>query len=39
MAERVVADKVLVAGYHFPWPGAGMIARDSEGYVLAPARA
>ena len=39
VAERIVADKVMVAGYHFPWPGAGMLARDGAGYVLTPARA
>jgi glyoxylase-like metal-dependent hydrolase (beta-lactamase superfamily II) len=39
LADRIVADKVMVAGYHFPWPGSGTIARDGNGYVLAPARA
>ena len=39
VAERIVADKVMVAGYHFPWPGAGMLARDGTGYALTPARA
>jgi glyoxylase-like metal-dependent hydrolase (beta-lactamase superfamily II) len=38
LAERIVADKVMVSGYHFPWPGAGALAKDGEGYVLTPAR-
>ncbi|MEQ1710174.1 MAG: MBL fold metallo-hydrolase [Hyphomicrobium sp.] len=35
LADRLVADKVLVSGYHFPWPGAGTIAKDGTGYVLS----
>jgi glyoxylase-like metal-dependent hydrolase (beta-lactamase superfamily II) len=34
LADRLVADKILVAGYHFPWPGAGMITRDGNAYAL-----
>jgi glyoxylase-like metal-dependent hydrolase (beta-lactamase superfamily II) len=32
--DRVIADKVLISGYHFPFPGAGMISRDGTGYAL-----
>ena len=39
LADRLVADKILVAGYHFPWPGAGTIAKDGTGYALTPAKA
>jgi glyoxylase-like metal-dependent hydrolase (beta-lactamase superfamily II) len=39
LADRLVADKVAVAGYHFPWPGAGTLAKDGAGYVLTPAKA
>lgn len=39
LAERIIADKVLVAGYHFPWPAAGTISKDANGYVLVPAKA
>lgn len=39
MADRLVADKVLVSGYHFPWPGAGTLAKDGNGYALMPATA
>jgi glyoxylase-like metal-dependent hydrolase (beta-lactamase superfamily II) len=38
LADRLVADKVMVAGYHFPWPGAGTLAKDGTGYVLTPAK-
>jgi glyoxylase-like metal-dependent hydrolase (beta-lactamase superfamily II) len=34
LLDRVVADKVRVAGYHFPFPAAGMIARDGDGYAF-----
>ncbi len=36
LAERIVADKVMVSGYHFPWPGAGTLAKDGTGYALVP---
>jgi glyoxylase-like metal-dependent hydrolase (beta-lactamase superfamily II) len=39
MAERLVADKIMVSGYHFPWPGAGILARDGTGYALTLAKA
>ena len=32
--DRVIADKVLISGYHFPFPGAGMISKDGAGYAL-----
>jgi glyoxylase-like metal-dependent hydrolase (beta-lactamase superfamily II) len=34
LADQIVADKVTVAGYHFPWPGAGTLAKDGSGYAL-----
>ncbi|MEZ5773501.1 MAG: MBL fold metallo-hydrolase [Hyphomicrobiaceae bacterium] len=36
MMDRVVADKLMVAGYHYPFPAAGNVARDGEGYTFAP---
>lgn len=30
--DRVATDRVQVVGYHFPFPAAGHIARDGEGY-------
>lgn len=34
--DRAVADKIMVAGYHFGLPGAGTIAKDGKGYVFKP---
>ena len=39
LADRLVADKIMVSGYHFPWPGAGTLAKDGAGYALTPAKA
>jgi glyoxylase-like metal-dependent hydrolase (beta-lactamase superfamily II) len=37
--DRVVADKITVAGYHFGFPGAGSIRKDGKGYVYVPVKA
>ena len=34
MLDRVVADKMLIAGYHFPFPGAGQISKDGGSFTL-----
>jgi glyoxylase-like metal-dependent hydrolase (beta-lactamase superfamily II) len=34
--DRVVADKLIVTGYHWGMPGAGMLAKDGKGYVFTP---
>jgi glyoxylase-like metal-dependent hydrolase (beta-lactamase superfamily II) len=34
LAERLVADKILVTGYHFPWPAGGTLSRDGSAYAL-----
>lgn len=34
LLDRVVADKVMVAGYHFPFPAVGTIAKDGSGYAF-----
>lgn len=39
LADRIVADKIMVSGYHFPWPGAGLLAKDGTGYSLTPLQA
>jgi glyoxylase-like metal-dependent hydrolase (beta-lactamase superfamily II) len=36
MMDRIIADKVTVAGYHYGMPGAGTIAKDGNGYVFTP---
>jgi glyoxylase-like metal-dependent hydrolase (beta-lactamase superfamily II) len=35
--DMVSADKLLVAGYHFPFPGLGYIEKAGTGYRLVPA--
>jgi len=35
LLDRVVADKIQICGYHFPFPGAGTIAKDGSGYALS----
>jgi glyoxylase-like metal-dependent hydrolase (beta-lactamase superfamily II) len=37
LLDRVVADKTLVTGYHFPFPAAGRITKDGNGYAFIPA--
>lgn len=37
MFDRVVADKLMVAGYHYGMPGCGTIAKDGSSYVFTPA--
>jgi glyoxylase-like metal-dependent hydrolase (beta-lactamase superfamily II) len=34
--DRAVADKMLVAGYHYGMPGAGTIVKDGSGYAFVP---
>jgi glyoxylase-like metal-dependent hydrolase (beta-lactamase superfamily II) len=33
--DRIIADKVTAAGYHWGMPGAGTIATDGNGYALS----
>jgi glyoxylase-like metal-dependent hydrolase (beta-lactamase superfamily II) len=35
LLDRVVADKIMICGYHFPFPGAGTIQKDGAGYALS----
>lgn len=37
LLDRVIADKLLVCGAHFPFPGAGQFAMDGTGYAFVPA--
>jgi glyoxylase-like metal-dependent hydrolase (beta-lactamase superfamily II) len=34
LLDRVVADKLMICGYHFPFPAAGHIQKDGAGYAL-----
>jgi glyoxylase-like metal-dependent hydrolase (beta-lactamase superfamily II) len=36
LLDRAVADKMLVAGYHFPFPASGHIVKAGSGYDLVP---
>ena len=36
LLDRAVADKMLVAGYHFPFPASGHIVKVGSGYDLIP---
>jgi glyoxylase-like metal-dependent hydrolase (beta-lactamase superfamily II) len=36
LLDRAAADKMLVAGYHWPFPAAGYITRNGSGYQLHP---
>jgi glyoxylase-like metal-dependent hydrolase (beta-lactamase superfamily II) len=37
LLDRAAADKMLVQGYHFPFPASGYIAKESRGYAFVPA--
>lgn len=34
LLDRVLADKTLLCGSHFPWPGVGRIAKEGAGYAF-----
>ena len=34
LMDRLIADKMQVAGFHFPFPGAGYLRKDGSGYAL-----
>jgi glyoxylase-like metal-dependent hydrolase (beta-lactamase superfamily II) len=36
LLDRAAADKMLVQGYHFPFPASGFIAKRGNGYELVP---
>jgi glyoxylase-like metal-dependent hydrolase (beta-lactamase superfamily II) len=35
--DMASADKLFIAGYHFPFPGLGYVEKDGTGYRLVPA--
>jgi glyoxylase-like metal-dependent hydrolase (beta-lactamase superfamily II) len=37
LLDRVVADKMAIAGYHFPFPGYGHMIKSGSGYDFVPA--
>jgi glyoxylase-like metal-dependent hydrolase (beta-lactamase superfamily II) len=36
LIDRVIAEKMMICGAHFPFPGAGSFAKDGSGYAFAP---
>jgi glyoxylase-like metal-dependent hydrolase (beta-lactamase superfamily II) len=36
LLDRAAADKMIVQGYHFPFPASGYIAKTAKGYDLVP---
>ena len=36
LLDRAAADKMLVQGYHFPFPASGYITKTAKGYDLTP---
>ena len=36
LLDRAAADRMLVQGYHFPFPASGYIGRDGKGYNFVP---
>jgi hypothetical protein len=39
LLDRVIADKIMICGAHFPFPGAGAFAKDGSGYAFTPVKA
>ncbi len=37
MLDRIAADRLRIAGYHYPFPATGFIARDGQGFRYIPA--
>ena len=36
LLDRVAADRMLVTGYHFPFPACGHIVKTADGYEHVP---
>jgi glyoxylase-like metal-dependent hydrolase (beta-lactamase superfamily II) len=39
LLDRVIAEKMMICGAHFPFPGAGALAKDGSGYAFTPVKA
>ena len=39
LIDRVIAEKMMVCGAHFPFPGAGTFAKDGAAYAFTPVKA
>ena len=36
LIDRVIADKMMICGAHFPFPGRGTFTKDGDAYAFAP---
>ncbi|MEZ5924757.1 MAG: MBL fold metallo-hydrolase [Hyphomicrobiaceae bacterium] len=34
--DRAIAERAMVAGYHYPFPAAGTVTKDGDGYMFVP---
>jgi glyoxylase-like metal-dependent hydrolase (beta-lactamase superfamily II) len=39
LLDRVIAEKMMICGAHFPFPGTGKFVKDGSGYAFTPATA
>ena len=39
LLDRVIAEKMMICGAHFPFPGVGQFAKDGAGYTFTPVKA
>jgi glyoxylase-like metal-dependent hydrolase (beta-lactamase superfamily II) len=39
LLDRVIAERMMICGAHFPFPGAGSFAKDGSGYAFTPTKA
>ena len=39
LLDRVIADRMMICGAHFPFPGLGTFTKDGQGYAFVPAAA
>ena len=37
MMDRAIAEGAMVMGYHYPFPAAGKVVKDGDGYTFTPA--
>jgi glyoxylase-like metal-dependent hydrolase (beta-lactamase superfamily II) len=37
--DRVIAEKMMICGAHFPFPGVGSFTKDGDGYAFVPGKA
>jgi len=38
LIDRAIAEKMMICGAHFPFPGAGVFAKDGSGYAFTPVK-